>query len=184
MCWIGILRVCTPPSLTMWMACVSTSRMSQTRTHLLCERSSCTFATFWSRCSRASHVSSLTLVWCISGLTVHVAVESRRRLLKRELQRKLFTLLIGWVGRYGQPLQQAQRWPSAVALTSSTNMSAASVAPEEPCSELEFAALQAMSALLCCGPCFNPNYLSEDGIFYAWLDMLLNCSDEKVGNSA
>lgn len=31
---------------------------------------------------------------------------------------------------------------------------------------------QAMSALLCCGPCFDPHYLSEEGIIYPWLDLV------------
>jgi hypothetical protein len=53
-------------------------------------------------------------------------------------------------------------------------------ADERPCSELQLSALQAMSALLCCGPCFNPQGLAEDGLFYPWLDMLLASHDEKV----
>lgn len=31
---------------------------------------------------------------------------------------------------------------------------------------------QAMSAILCCGPCFDPHYLSEEGIIYPWLDLV------------
>lgn len=37
-----------------------------------------------------------------------------------------------------------------------------------------------MSALLCCGPCFDSHNLSEDGAIYRWLDMLLESSDDKV----
>lgn len=37
-----------------------------------------------------------------------------------------------------------------------------------------------MSALLCCGPCFDTHNLSEDGAIYRWLDMLLESSDDKV----
>jgi hypothetical protein len=57
---------------------------------------------------------------------------------------------------------------------------AANQGAEEACSELEFAALQAMSALLSCGPCFTNQGLCYEGIFYPWLDMMLDCSDEKV----
>lgn len=41
---------------------------------------------------------------------------------------------------------------------------------------------QSMSAVLCCGPCFDPNYLAEDGDIYPWLDTLLTSKHEKVMN--
>ncbi|XP_046390276.1 protein furry [Ischnura elegans] len=51
----------------------------------------------------------------------------------------------------------------------------------ESCTELQLSALQAMSALLCCGPCFDPKGLCEEGgYFYPWLDLLLHSRDEKV----
>lgn len=37
-----------------------------------------------------------------------------------------------------------------------------------------------MSALLCCGSCFDAHNLSEEGIIYSWLDSLLTSSDDKV----
>lgn len=37
-----------------------------------------------------------------------------------------------------------------------------------------------MSALLCCGSCFDAHNLGEDGIIYSWLDSLLTSSDDKV----
>lgn len=40
--------------------------------------------------------------------------------------------------------------------------------------------VQAMSALLCCGPCFDSQYLMEDGLIYPWLDTLLISTDDKV----
>lgn len=40
--------------------------------------------------------------------------------------------------------------------------------------------VQAMSALLCCGPCFDSQYLTEDGLIYPWLDTLLISTDDKV----
>lgn len=39
-----------------------------------------------------------------------------------------------------------------------------------------------MSALLCCGACFDTQNLSEDGNIYSWLDLLLTSSDDKVIN--
>jgi hypothetical protein len=37
-----------------------------------------------------------------------------------------------------------------------------------------------MSALLCCGSCFDTHNLAEDGNIYFWLDLLLTSSDDKV----
>ena len=50
------------------------------------------------------------------------------------------------------------------------------------CTELQMSALQAMSAVLCCGPCFDPNGLAEDDCYYAWLNMLLASQDDRVSN--
>ena len=51
---------------------------------------------------------------------------------------------------------------------------------EETWSEQELSAVQAMSAVLCCGPVFDSNGLSDDGYIYQWLDTLLSSHDEKV----
>jgi len=68
-------------------------------------------------------------------------------------------------------------------LRSAEQSQAANQGAEEACSELEFAALQAMSALLSCGPCFTNQGLCYEGIFYPWLDMMLDSSDDKVSDS-
>lgn len=68
-----------------------------------------------------------------------------------------------WSDKYGFPVKRAQN--SSV---------------DKKGSELQFAALQAMSALLCCGPCFDVEGLAEDGPYYQWLDMMLESSDERV----
>lgn len=39
-----------------------------------------------------------------------------------------------------------------------------------------------MSVLLCCGPCFDPQYLTEEGLIYPWIDSLLISMNEKVNN--
>ena len=75
----------------------------------------------------------------------------------------MFTLLGSWSGKFGQAL----------------GISSASL-DEKPGSELQLSVLQAMSALLCCGPCFNPSGLAEDGSLYSWLDLLLASKNEKV----
>lgn len=90
-------------------------------------------------------------------------VETCQSLLRRDLRSNLFTLFAGWSGKFGIALGMSSQ---------STE--------EKPCSELQLSSLQAMSALLCCGPCFNPQGLAEDGSLYPWLDMLLASKDEKV----
>jgi hypothetical protein len=40
-----------------------------------------------------------------------------------------------------------------------------------------------MSALLCCGACFDTQNLGEEGNIYQWLDMLLTSTDDKVNIS-
>lgn len=92
-------------------------------------------------------------------------VETCYTLLKRDLRRNLFMLFASWAGVYGRPL------------TSTSSLQE----EEKSCTELQLSALQAMSGLLCCGSCFNPQSLSEEGaILYQWLDLLLASKDEKV----
>nr|XP_040229226.2 protein furry isoform X5 [Anopheles coluzzii] len=63
-------------------------------------------------------------------------------------------------------------------ISSGANTSVGTIAAEEE--KLQFSALQAMSAVLCCGPCFDPGHLAEDGAIYSWLDMLMTSKDEKI----
>ena len=51
---------------------------------------------------------------------------------------------------------------------------------EDSCTELELAAVRAMSAVVCCGPVFDSNGLNDDGYIYHWLDTLLSSHDERV----
>ena len=46
--------------------------------------------------------------------------------------------------------------------------------------QLSFNALQAMSALLCCGPVFQANGLERSSPLYRWLDNMLNCNETRV----
>lgn len=40
--------------------------------------------------------------------------------------------------------------------------------------------LQAMSAVVCCGRCFDPSALAEDGSLYPWLREMLSSPNDKV----
>ncbi|XP_014285726.3 protein furry isoform X3 [Halyomorpha halys] len=85
-------------------------------------------------------------------------LESHQSLLKRELRRSLFNLFMMWAGPLGRPGE----------------------AGNGPPTQLQFQALQAMSAVLCCGPCFDPHALAEEGSLYPWIDHLLASEDPKV----
>lgn len=102
----------------------------------------------------------------LTALNWNFTVEACHTLLKRDLRRNLFTLFASWAGPYGKPL-----------------LASIVVAEDDKsfCSELQISALQAMSGLLCCGPCFNTQALAEEGsLLYQWLDLLLASKDEKV----
>ncbi|XP_072390599.1 protein furry isoform X1 [Diabrotica undecimpunctata] len=90
-------------------------------------------------------------------------LETRRSLLKRDLRRNLFTLFGNWAGKYGFPTGK---------VNSEGDMN------NKKHVELQLISLQAMSYLLCCGPCFDS--LTEESSYYLWIDGLLNSPDEKV----
>nr|CAD7427510.1 unnamed protein product [Timema monikensis] len=115
----------------------------------------------------APAVRDIKLHFCnfIRKMVKSFSLETCHTLLKRDLRRNLFTLFSQWSGRFGRSLGC---------------LAALQDCEEKPCSELQLSALQAMSALLCCGPSFDPKGLSEDGAFYPWLDMLLASRDEKL----
>lgn len=93
-------------------------------------------------------------------------MESCITLLSRELKRNLFKLFATWGGAYAKQFGSTDNGPGLQR------------SPEEMA--LQFSALSAMSAVLCCGPCFDQHYMAEDGIIYPWLDMLLTSSHENV----
>lgn len=94
------------------------------------------------------------------------AVDVRPSLLKRDLRQQLFILFAGWSGKFGRPF----------------GFNSSSAAKEQEPSELELTAVEAMSSVLCCGPCFNRQGLTEDNHsdVYSWLDILLASKNEKV----
>ncbi|XP_073975779.1 microtubule binding protein furry isoform X3 [Rhodnius prolixus] len=88
-------------------------------------------------------------------------LEMHQRLLKRDLRRCLFTLFAGWAGPLSKGLLE-------------------STCPSSSGQELQFVALQAMTSILCCGPCFDPNGLAEEGSLYPWIDHFLESDDSKI----
>ncbi|CAH0545977.1 unnamed protein product [Brassicogethes aeneus] len=118
----------------------------------------------------SSSVKDLTLHFCyfIRKMIKNFSLETCRSLFKRDLRRNLFILFSNWVGKYAIPYVPS----SDIDTVNKKN------------AELQFISLQAMSSILCCGPCFDTNDLSEDSMFYLWLNGLLNSSDEKVYNLA
>ena len=46
--------------------------------------------------------------------------------------------------------------------------------------QISFNSLQAMSALLCCGPVFQADGLERNSLLYRWLDNMLNCKEGRV----
>ncbi|KAG5899998.1 hypothetical protein JTB14_009085 [Gonioctena quinquepunctata] len=113
----------------------------------------------------SSSVRDLTLHFCyfIRKMIKSFSLEGCRSLLKRDLRRNLFSLFTNWAGKYGIPNNK---------MTLEGDMA------NKKHLELQYTSLQAMSSLLCCGPCFDS--LTEESSYYLWLDGLLNSTDEKV----
>ncbi|XP_070136486.1 protein furry isoform X3 [Drosophila bipectinata] len=101
----------------------------------------------------------------IRKMIKNFSLESCATLLSRDLKRNLFNLFATWCGSFSKPLS----------ITSQIGQTL-----EEE--KLQFSALQAMSALLCCGHIFYPPHLQDDGMTatYKWLDLLLTSKDEKI----
>jgi hypothetical protein len=118
----------------------------------------------------SSSVKDLTLHfgYFLKKLTKTFSLEACRGLLKRDLRRNLFMMFSFWAGKYGLT-------PSNVHETDPAS---------KKNTELQFVSLQAMSALLCCGPYFDSTDLFEDSMLYHWLSALLDSNEEKVCNLA
>ncbi|RWS23768.1 protein furry-like protein, partial [Leptotrombidium deliense] len=99
----------------------------------------------------------------VSKLIRNFPVENRNNLLSRDLRRNLFYLFASWSGQYSISLMSDKNNGSCEELTS-----------------IEFVALQSMSAVLCCGPVFDPNCLLEDSSIYDWLYNLLDSKEERI----
>ena len=75
-------------------------------------------------------------------------------------RQSLFYLFANWCGLFGQRVD-------------------VDVRSRNP--QLSYNSLQAMSALLCCGPVFQANGLDKSSAIYRWLDNMLNCGEARVG---
>ncbi|XP_050682985.1 protein furry [Leptidea sinapis] len=112
----------------------------------------------------AAREQRLTFADFVTELIKGFPLEMYSTLLKRELCRSLFSLFAGWCGPLVKHL--------------------GTLVPQPPSPELDerlnVAALRAMSALVCCGPCFAPSALAEDGSLYPWLSEMLSSNNDKV----
>ncbi|XP_059157209.1 protein furry homolog isoform X2 [Physella acuta] len=100
----------------------------------------------------------------IQHLICNTPMEYRKNLLSRDLRYSLFHLFANWSGHFNLTFGPGDKRTSK----------------EEAWSEQEFSAVQAMSAVLCCGKVFDPNGLNDNGYIYHWLDTLLSSQDEKI----
>ena len=89
--------------------------------------------------------------------------QSRVLLLSAVFRQGLFYLFANWCGLFGQRVDVDMR-------------------SRNP--QVSFSSLQAMSALLCCGPVFQSNGLDPSSSLYRWLDNMLNCSETRVRSYA
>jgi hypothetical protein len=104
-----------------------------------------------------------------SSLSISVcthSVDVRPSLLKRDLRQQIFILFAGWSGSFGRPF----------------GFISSSAAKEQEPTKLELTAVEAMSSVLCWGPCFKRQGLIKDNHsdVYSWLDILLASTNDKV----
>lgn len=111
-------------------------------------------------------VQEIKLHFCnfVHKLIKSFSLENHTHLLGHDLRRNLFYLFATWSGNLGVPFGGVEKRNSA----------------DETLTELEFSALQAMSSVLCCGPCMDPPGLNEESVIYHWLDSLLSSKDERL----
>ncbi|XP_038216903.1 protein furry isoform X4 [Zerene cesonia] len=112
----------------------------------------------------AAREQRLTFADFVTELIKSFPLEMYGTLVKRELCKSLFSLFAGWCGPLGKHLGALVPQPPAPELDERLNV----------------AALKAMSALVCCGPCFAPNALAEDGSLYPWLSEMLSSTNDKI----
>ncbi|XP_059059814.1 protein furry [Achroia grisella] len=112
----------------------------------------------------AAREQRLTFADFVTELIKSFPLEMYGSLMKKELCRSLFSLFSGWCG----PL--ARYLGNLVPQTASHEID----------DRLNLSALKAMSALVCCGPCFAPTALAEDGPLYPWLSEMLSSTNDKI----
>ncbi|XP_050360711.1 protein furry isoform X2 [Nymphalis io] len=112
----------------------------------------------------AAREQRLTFADFVTELIKSFPLEMYGSLLKRELCKSLFSLFAGWCGPLAKHLGTLEPQPQAPEIDDRLNL----------------AALKAMSALVCCGPCFAPAALAEDGSLYPWLSEMLSSTNDKI----
>ncbi|CAB3258872.1 unnamed protein product [Arctia plantaginis] len=112
----------------------------------------------------AAREQRITFADFVTELIKSFPLEMYGSLMKKELCRSLFSLFSGWCGPLAKYLGTLVPQP----------------AQHEHDDRLNLSALRAMSALVCCGPCFAPSALAEDGSLYPWLSEMLSSTSDKI----
>ncbi|XP_028156652.1 protein furry-like [Ostrinia furnacalis] len=115
----------------------------------------------------AAREQRLTFADFVTELIKSFPLEMYGSLMKKELLRSLFSLFSGWCGPSARHLGSLVPPPPPPP-------------PQDADERLHLAALRAMSALVCCGPCFAPSALAEDGSLYPWLSEMLSSTNDKI----
>ncbi|WAQ97896.1 FRYL-like protein [Mya arenaria] len=100
----------------------------------------------------------------VRHLICNTPAEYKSNLLSRELRYSLFDLFASWSGKFSHTSSAIDK----------------RLTKDDGCTELELAAVRAMSAVVCCGPVFDTNGLNDDGYIYNWLDTLLSSHDDRI----
>lgn len=118
-----------------------------------------------------SPTQDIKLNYCnfITKLIKSFKLDSRPTLLSKELRRNLFYLFAHWTGKYANCILGNKRQMLFVNDDYTIN-------------DFELAALQAMSAVLCCGPCFDSHTLAEDSYIYYWIESLISAKDQRLND--
>ncbi|CAH0703660.1 unnamed protein product [Spodoptera exigua] len=112
----------------------------------------------------AAREQRITFADFVTELIKSFPLEMYGSLMKKELQRNLFALFAGWCGPLARHLGSLVPQPAQL----------------ENDDRLNLSALKAMSAVVCCGRCFDPTALAEDGSLYPWLREMLSSPNDKI----
>ncbi|XP_035428563.2 protein furry isoform X4 [Spodoptera frugiperda] len=112
----------------------------------------------------AAREQRITFADFVTELIKSFPLEMYGSLIKKELLRNLFALFAGWCGPLARHLGSLVPQPQQL----------------ENDDRLNLSALKAMSAVVCCGRCFDPSALAEDGSLYPWLREMLSSPNDKI----
>lgn len=112
----------------------------------------------------AAREQRITFADFVTELIKSFPLEMYGSLMKKELLRNLFALFAGWCGPLARHLGSLVPQPQQL----------------ENDDRLNLSALKAMSAVVCCGRCFDPSALAEDGSLYPWLREMLSSPNDKI----